>query len=187
MELVDDEPSSEDILDQARERFQPETAFERYIERVISYRVRRGEAIAKVAAEYGEVYLATEEFNQTDFRRSTGRHHSIPTATACKEGDAPCPGQVVDKDGRPLSDENVRHLVTSFAPIFGPSTLGHDDSNVFGGVGDNQYGSQDPLADFHLIPAVIGPGGSIQPASTAPALPLRCSCRPGSPWAHRSS
>ena len=66
-------PNQKLAFDQSRERFHNrrlERYFStRYIEKVVKYRVKRGDFISKVARRFGNVpmWLLTE-FNQTDFR-----------------------------------------------------------------------------------------------------------------------
>ena len=66
-------PNQKAVFDRKRENFQRERieAFfaRRYFEKVVLYRVKRGEYIAQVAKRLGDVPLwLIEEFNQTDFR-----------------------------------------------------------------------------------------------------------------------
>jgi LysM repeat protein len=168
-------PHQKMVFDQSRERFQlkrlEDYFSERYIERVISYRVRRGDVIAKVAAEYGEVPIwLLEEFNQTDFRSlQPGDTILIPTVKRMRGGRrAPPRLQVVDKDGRPLSDEKRQALGDKLRlDLLGQARLAMDDSNVFqrSGRATGMASVGTLLPTSNLVPAVISPGG-IQPATT---------------------
>ena len=173
-------PHQKMVFDQARERFQlkrlEDYFSERYIERVISYRVRRGDVIAKVAAEYGEAPIwLLEEFNQTDFRSlQPGDTILIPTVKRMRGGRrAPPRLQVVDKDGRPLSDEKRQALGDKLRlDLLGQARLAMDDSNVFqrSGRAMSTASTGTLLPTSNLVPAVITPGG-IQPATVQPATP----------------
>ncbi len=170
-------PHQKMVFDQARERFQlkrlEDYFSERYIERVISYRVRRGDVIAKVAAEYGEAPIwLLEEFNQTDFRSlQPGDTILIPTVKRMRGGRrAPPRLQVVDKNGSPLSEDKRKALGDKLRPdLIGQARLAMDDSNVFERSG-RQTSTSSPgslLPTSNLVPAVITPGG-IQPGSITP-------------------
>ena len=173
-------PHQKMVFDQARERFQlkrlEDYFSERYIERVISYRVRRGDVIAKVAAEYGEAPIwLLEEFNQTDFRSlQPGDTILIPTVKRMRGGRrAPPRLQVVDKDGRPLSEEKRQALGDKLRPdLLGQARLAMDDSNVFerSGRQTSTASAGTLLPTANLVPAVIGPGGRVQPATSSPAI-----------------
>jgi LysM repeat protein len=172
-------PHQKMVFDQARERFQlkrlEDYFSERYIERVISYRVRRGDVIAKVAAEYGEVPIwLLEEFNQTDFRSlQPGDTILIPTVKRMRGGRrAPPRLQVVDKDGRPLSEDKRQALGDKLRlDLLGKARLAMDDSNVFqrNGRANSTASAGTLLPTSNLVPAVITANG-IQPATVAPSL-----------------
>lgn len=171
-------PHQKMVFDQARERFQKKRLddyfSERYIERVISYRVRRGDVIAKVAAQYGETPIwLLEEFNKADFRSlQPGDTILIPTVKRMRGGRrAPPRLQVVDKDGRPLSAARRDALGEKLRPdLVGQARLAMDDSNVFERDirATSNANSGGLLPQSNLIPAVISSTGQVlTPSPTA--------------------
>ncbi|MDP6943051.1 MAG: LysM peptidoglycan-binding domain-containing protein [Myxococcota bacterium] len=177
-------PHQKMVFDQARERFQQkrlEDYFsERYIERVISYVVQRGDVIAKVAAQYGEVPIwLLEEFNKTDFRSlQPGDTILIPTVKRMRGGRrAPPRLQVVDKHGRSLTAARRDALGEKLRPdLLGQARLAMDDSNVFERDARATARATDGalLPQSNLVPAVImapSPGASVVPGTPTVAAP----------------
>ena len=126
----------------------------RYIARVVVYPVKRGDMIAKVARAYGEVPLwLLEEFNQADFRAlQPGDTILIPVVEQMKGGRSKPPHlQVVDQDGRPVTDVARDGLSDRMRPdLLGRARLAIDDSNVF------ERAERREAASDQLLPARIG-------------------------------
>ena len=132
-------PNQKLAFDQSRERFHNrrlERYFStRYIEKVVKYRVKRGDFISKVARRFGNVpmWLLTA-FNQTDFRSiQPGDIVLIPVIAKVDREDQP-KGQlvVIDERGRPLkAEEKARYQNHTRTQLLNRARLSMDDSNVF--------------------------------------------------------
>jgi len=126
-------------FDRTREGFQRERLdayfARRYFEKVVVYRVKRGEYISNAAKRYGDVPLwLLEEFNQVDFRSlQPGDEVLIPVVATLTAGQkAPPPLRVVDEEGRPLSDERRDRVADRLrGDLIGRARMALDDSNVF--------------------------------------------------------
>ncbi|MCA9515527.1 MAG: LysM peptidoglycan-binding domain-containing protein [Myxococcales bacterium] len=126
-------------FDRAREAYQEDRMSEyfarRYFEKVVVYRVKRGEYLSKAAKRYGDVPLwLLEEFNQMDFRSlQPGDEVLIPVVATLESGQkAPPPLRVVDEDGRPLADEGKQKIAERLrTDLIGRARMALDDSNVF--------------------------------------------------------
>ncbi len=126
-------------FDRRRENFQRERIeayfARRYFEKIIVYRVKRGEYIAQAAKRLGDVPLwLIEEFNQTDFRGlQPGDEILIPVVASLEAGKEPPQGLlVVDEDGRPIAAEHREALKARLEGSFQrEARMALDDSNVF--------------------------------------------------------
>lgn len=182
-------------FDRKRELFQRERvdAFfaNRYFEKVIVYRVKKGEFIAAAAKRYGDVPLwLIEEFNQIDFRSlQPGDEILIPVVGDLPQGvRQPPPPLVVDEEGRALSEARADAVQPKLrGELFAKARMALDDSNVFvrprpGGeqlalspapiVAPVQQADY-PRPEHALPPASIGGGllpsyGGAQPAPVVP-------------------
>ncbi len=132
-------PNQKVAFDRKRESYQRERvdAFfsRRYFERVVVYRVKKGEYVAAAAKRFGDVPLwLIEEFNQTDFRGlQPGDEILIPIVATLEPGqDAPPPLSVVDEEGRPLGDGMSDVVQARLKNEFiSRARMALDDSNVF--------------------------------------------------------
>jgi LysM repeat protein len=132
-------PNQKAVFDRRRENFQRERieAFfaRRYFEKVVLYRVKRGEYIAQVAKRLGDVPLwLIEEFNQTDFRGlQPGDEIMIPVIANLEPGqEAPQGLLVVDEEGRPIAAEKREALKARLQGEFPTQArMALDDGNVF--------------------------------------------------------
>jgi len=132
-------PNQKIAFDRARDAFQKQRvdAFfaRRYFEKVIVYRVKRGEYISAAAKRYGDVPLwLIEEFNQTDFRGlQPGDEILIPVVSTLAPGQAsPPPLAVVDEDMHPIADTAKSAVDARLKGDFmARARLALDDSNVF--------------------------------------------------------
>ena len=132
-------PNQKLAFDQSRERFHNrrlERYFAtRYIEKVVKYRVKRGDYISKVARRFGNVPTwLLEAFNQSDFRSiQPGDTVLIPVIAKVDREDQP-KGQLVvtDERGRPLRPEEKARLENrARSELLNRARLSMDDSNVF--------------------------------------------------------
>jgi len=132
-------PNQKLVFDQSRERFHTRRLKRyfatRYIEKVVKYRVRRGDYISKVAARFGDVPTwLLEAFNQSDFKSiQPGDTVLIPVITKADQGERPTGVlQVVDERGRPLkTEEKARLQGQTRMDMINQARLAMDDSNVF--------------------------------------------------------
>ena len=132
-------PNQKLAFDQSRERFHNrrlERYFAtRYIEKVVKYRVKRGDYISKVARRFGNVPTwLLEAFNQTDFRSiQPGDVVLIPVIAKVDREDQPKGRlQVTDERGRPLKvAEKARLQNHARMELINRARLSMDDSNVF--------------------------------------------------------
>jgi LysM repeat protein len=126
-------------FDRKRETFQKARVGQffqnRYFEKVIVYRVKKGEFIATAAKRYGDVPLwLIEEFNQMDFRGlQPGDEILIPVVGELPQGvRQPPPPVVVDEEGRPLSEDRHQAVEPRLKnELFAKARMALDDSNVF--------------------------------------------------------
>ncbi len=126
-------------FDRVRDDFQRERVdayfSKRFFEKVVVYRIKRGEFVATAAKRYGEVpQWLLEEFNQTDFRSlHAGTEILIPVVKLFAPGQAtPPPLVVVDEEGRPLSEERRERVARKLrGDLLSRARLALDDSNVF--------------------------------------------------------
>lgn len=149
-------------FDKARESFQQERLdayfSKRFFEKVVVYRVKRGEFVSTAAKRYGDVPLwLLEEFNQTDFRGlKAGDEVLIPVVGTFEAGQTEPPVmRVVDEDGRPLADDrNTRVAKRMHNGLLGRARMALDDSNVFErGTGVFSPSSQALLPEYAAGPA----------------------------------
>ena len=132
-------PNQKLAFDQSRERFHNrrlERYFAtRYIEKVVKYRVKRGDYISKVARRFGNVPTwLLEAFNQTDFRSiQPGDTVLIPVISKVDREDQPKGVlQVTDERGRPLKvAEKARLQNHARTELLNRARLSMDDSNIF--------------------------------------------------------
>ncbi len=126
-------------FDRKREQFQKERvgAFfaNRYFEKVIVYRVKKGEFVASAAKRYGDVPLwLIEEFNQMDFRGlQPGDEILIPVVGELPAGvRQPPPPVVVDEEGHALTEATSDAIAARLkSDLFAKARMALDDSNVF--------------------------------------------------------
>ena len=132
----------------------------RYFEKVIVYRVKKGEFIAAAAKRYGDVPLwLIEEFNQIDFRSlQPGDEILIPVVGELPQGvRQPPPPVVVDEEGRALSETQADAVQPKLrGELFAKARMALDDSNVFA--------RQRPGGAEHLA---LGPGPLVAPVQQA--------------------
>lgn len=166
----------------------------RYFEKVIVFRVKKGEFIASAAKRYGDVPLwLIEEFNQIDFRSlQPGDEILIPVVGELPQGvRQPPPPVVVDEEGRPLSEDHANAVQPKLrGELFAKARMALDDSNVFArprGGGEHVAASPEaivapvqqaeyPRPEHALPPASIGGGllpsyGGAAPAPAPAAAP----------------
>jgi LysM repeat protein len=137
--MVTASPNQKLAFDQSRERFHNrrlERYFAtRYIEKVVKYRVKRGDYISKVAKRYGDVPTwLLEAFNQTDFKTiRPGDTVLIPLIAKAERGEQPKGVlRVTDERGRPLNPEQRARLQNhARMDLLNRARLALDDSNVF--------------------------------------------------------
>jgi LysM repeat protein len=137
--MVTASPNQKLAFDQGRERFHNrrlERYFAtRYIEKVVKYRVKRGDYISKVAKRYGDVPTwLLEAFNQTDFKTiRPGDTVLIPLIAKAERGEQPKTAlRVTDERGRPLNPEERARLQNhARMDLLNRARLSMDDSNVF--------------------------------------------------------
>jgi LysM repeat protein len=145
-------------FDRMRDGFQKERvdAFfaNKFFEKVIVYRVKKGEFIAAAAKRYGDVPLwLIEEFNQTDFRGlQPGDEILIPVVSALPVGlRQPPPLAVVDEEGHPLAEGRANQYESRIRGDFmAKARMALDDSNVFMRGG--------PIMSAGVNPAAAGQG-----------------------------
>jgi len=150
-------------FDRKREQFQKGRvdAFfaNRYFEKVIVYRVKKGEFIASAARRYGDVPLwLIEEFNQMDFRGlQPGDEILIPVVGELQAGvRQPPPPVVVDEEGRPLAEARADAVEPKLrGELFAKARMALDDSNVFARAR--------PASDATDANLVLGPAGVVAP------------------------
>lgn len=126
-------------FDRQREKFQEARVgayfANRYFEKVVVYRVKKGEFVARAAKRYGDVPLwLIEEFNQMDFRAlQPGDEILIPVVGQLPPGRRqPPPPLVVDEEGHPLSEAHAGALEARLRnDMFAKARMALDDSNVF--------------------------------------------------------
>ncbi|MFO0746506.1 MAG: LysM peptidoglycan-binding domain-containing protein [Myxococcota bacterium] len=174
-------------FDRKRDAFQKQRvdAFfnRRYFEKVVVYRVKKGEYISAAAKRYGDVPLwLIEEFNQMDFRGlQPGDEILIPVVSALEPGQsAPPPLQVVDEDGHSISEARKANIDGRLKGDFmARARLALDDSNVFmrarpvGDVGQPGPSMADPTlvaaapsqGAMPVGPAVVGGERQLPPAA----------------------
>jgi len=132
-------PNQKSSFDRKRESFQRERIeayfSRRYFEKIIVYRVKRGEYIAQAAKRLGDVPLwLIEEFNQTDFRGlQPGDEILIPVVATLEPGsEAPQGVLVVDEEGHPIASDRRELLNARLRGKFATEArMALDDSNVF--------------------------------------------------------
>jgi LysM repeat protein len=150
-------------FDRKREQFQKARvdAFfaNRYFEKVIVYRVKKGEFIASAAKRYGDVPLwLIEEFNQMDFRTlQPGDEILIPVVGELPQGvRQPPPPVVVDEEGHPLSEAHSDALEPRLqGELFAKARMALDDSNVF--VRPRSGPSYAAAAPAEVVAPLVGP------------------------------
>ncbi|PKN55756.1 MAG: hypothetical protein CVU56_19685 [Deltaproteobacteria bacterium HGW-Deltaproteobacteria-14] len=145
-------------FDKARDAFQEERLdgyfAKRYFEKVVVYRVKRGEYLATAAKRYGDVPMwLLEDFNQRDFRSlQPGDEVLIPVVASFQPGQKTPPGmRVVDEEGRPLAEERQGALANRLKDdLLGRARMALDDSNVFERGGDSVFAGGRPelLPDY---------------------------------------
>lgn len=142
----------------------------RYFEKVIVYRVKRGEYIASAAKRYGDVPLwLIEEFNQMDFRGlQPGDEILIPVVGELPEGvkQPPAP-KVIDEEGRPLSETQQASVEPRLrGELFAKARMAIDDSNVF--MRPRPLSADAPAVQVDVaggvVPSVANPAGAVAAA-----------------------
>jgi LysM repeat protein len=132
-------PNQKLAFDQSRERFH-NRRLERYfatrfIDKVVKYRVKRGDYISRVARRFGNVPTwLLEAFNQSDFRSiQPGDIVLIPVIAKVDRADqAKGQLQVTDEHGRPLKvEEKARLQNHARTKLLNRARLSMDDSNIF--------------------------------------------------------
>ncbi len=172
----------------------------RYFEKVIVYRVKKGEFIASAAKRYGDVPLwLIEEFNQMDFRGlQPGDEILIPVVGELPAGvRQPPPPVVVDEEGHALSE--ARHDAVQprlRGELFAKARMALDDSNVFkrprpGGdvagneawqAGGNVAAPQEVMVEPQpLPPASIGGGLLPSYAGNTPSMVVQANPQVAAP------
>ncbi len=179
-------------FDKTREDFQQERLdayfAKRYFERVVIYRVKRGEYVSNAAKRYGDVPLwLLEEFNQIDFRTlQPGDEILIPVVATFEPGQKTPPTmRVVDEQGRPVTDEARDRLAARLHPqIVGRARMALDDSNVFErGNGAFSAASRSLLPDYHGVRTAPAAGQPVGPRPAA-LLPRDIIVKPGETLMH---
>lgn len=139
----------------------------RYFEKVIVYRVKKGEFIASAAKRYGDVPLwLIEEFNQMDFRGlQPGDEILIPVVGELPAGvRQPPPPVVVDEEGHALSEDRHDAVQPRLrGELFAKARMALDDSNVFKRPrpgGDNFAAQQEVVVEPGVAPQQL-PAASI--------------------------
>lgn len=153
-------------FDRKREAFQKQRVGQffqnRYFEKVIVYRVKKGEFIASAAKRYGDVPLwLIEEFNQMDFRGlQPGDEILIPVVGELPEGvRQPPPPVVVDEEGRPLSEDRHQAVEPRLKnELFAKARMALDDSNVFARPRPADYGGGTNVAQAPMVDPVQAAG-----------------------------
>jgi LysM repeat protein len=126
-------------FEHSRERFQQERLdayfTKRFIEKVVVYVVKRGDVIALVARDYGEVPTwLLEAFNQTDFRYlQPGDEVLIPVVRDLLAGEVRPPAlQVIDGSGLPLTADKRTVVEKRMDPaLLSRARMAVDDASVF--------------------------------------------------------
>ena len=149
----------------------------RYFEKVIVYRVKKGEFIASAAKRYGDVPLwLIEEFNQMDFRGlQPGDEILIPVVGELPAGvRQPPPPVVVDEEGHALSEARQDAVEPRLrGELFAKARMALDDSNVFKRPrpgGDNFAAPQEVLVEpaTQPLPSI---GGGLLPSYAGGTTP----------------
>jgi len=164
-------PNQKVGFDRARDAFQKQRvdAFfsRRYFEKVVVYRVKRGEYISAAAKRYGDVPLwLIEEFNQTDFRGlQPGDEILIPIVSTLQAGrQSPPPLTVVDEEGHPIADGTKPAIDARLKGDFmARARLALDDSNVF-------MRSRPPGGAAPAPPAPVGERPAVAGGAPAPGF-----------------
>ncbi len=141
-------------FDRMRDAYQKERVdsffANKFFEKVIVYRVKKGEFIAAAAKRYGDVPLwLIEEFNQTDFRGlQPGDEILIPVVSALPAGlRQPPPLAVVDEEGHPLAEGRANQYESRIRGDFmAKARMALDDSNVFMRGGPIMSAGLNPVA-----------------------------------------
>ncbi|TNF23632.1 MAG: LysM peptidoglycan-binding domain-containing protein [Deltaproteobacteria bacterium] len=173
-------------FDKARDAFQVERLdayfAKRYFEKVVVYRVKRGEYLSTAAKRYGDVPMwLLEDFNQRDFRSlHAGDEVLIPVVATFQPGQKVPPAmRVVDEEGRPLADERRGELAQRLEnDLLGRARMALDDSNVFERGSDSAFANGRPelLPDYlevRTAPAPTPVGGGDPAAAALGATPVR--------------
>jgi len=165
-------------FDKARDAFQEERLqayfAKRYFEKVVVYRVKRGEYLSTAAKRYGDVPMwLLEDFNQRDFRTlHAGDEVLIPVVATFQPGQkTPPPMRVVDEEGRPLAEERQGALAKRLEnDLLGRARMALDDSNVFERGDDSVFAGTRPelLPDYLDVRTRPAPGPDA--AGGAPAI-----------------
>lgn len=165
----------------------------RYFEKVVVYRVKRGEYLANAAKRYGDVPLwLLEEFNQMDFRTlQPGDEVLIPVVVQLKPGQKAPPMLVVDEELRPLGEARKDALAQRLRnDIMGKARMALDDSNVFergGAIGGDAGGGLLPdFADVRAadLGAPIPEGQVASERPPAPVVAREIIVKPGETLMH---
>ena len=166
-------------FDQARDAFQTQRVndyfAQRYFEKVVVYRIKKGDLITTISKRYGQVDpWLLEEFNQINFSAmQPGQEVLIPVVAKFKPGQKNPPAlQVVDEAGHPLAEDRRVALAPQIErDVITRARLALDDSNVFERGSDAPIGAAPSalLPDYADVRVAAPAGAATDPS--APAAP----------------